>query len=141
MDSLYIVMPAYNEEDNIEQVIRDWYPLLDGKSPVSRLVIADSGSTDRTHTILLNLQKEYPQLDILENTGKQHGPKVIALYDYAIKNRIDYVFQTDSDGQTNPMNLKHSGICEPNMMVSLAIGLFGVMAKTVPLWSGLYACC
>lgn len=102
MDSLYIVMPAYNEEDNIEQVIRDWYPLLDGKSPVSRLVIADSGSTDRTHTILLNLQKEYPQLDILENTGKQHGPKVIALYDYAIKNRIDYVFQTDSDGQTNP---------------------------------------
>ena len=67
---------------------------------------------DCTHTILLNLQKEYPQLDILENTGKQHGPKVIALYDYAIKNRIDYVFQTDSDGQGRPipMNLKHSGI-------------------------------
>lgn len=45
MDSLYIVMPAYNEEDNIEQVVRDWYPLLNGKSPDSRLVIADSGST------------------------------------------------------------------------------------------------
>ena len=102
MDSLYIVMPAYNEEANIEQVVRDWYPLLNGKSPDSRLVIADNGSTDCTHTILLYLQKEYPQLDILENTGKQHGPKVIALYDYAIKNRIDYVFQTDSDGQTNP---------------------------------------
>ena len=45
MDSIYIVMPAYNEEDNIEQVVRDWYPLLNGKSPDFRLVIADSDST------------------------------------------------------------------------------------------------
>ena len=32
MDSLYIVMPAYNEEDNIEKVIESWYPVLEGKS-------------------------------------------------------------------------------------------------------------
>lgn len=102
MDSLFIVMPAYNEEANIEEVVRGWYPILDGKSDRSRLVIADSGSVDHTHRILLKLQKEFPKLEIRSDTGKQHGPKVIALYDYAIKEGADYVFQTDSDGQTNP---------------------------------------
>ena len=43
-----------------------------------------------------------PQLEVLENTGKQHGPKLIALYKYAIENGADYIFQTDSDGQTDP---------------------------------------
>ena len=101
MDTLYIVMPAYNEEDNIESVIKDWYPILDGKSEYSKLIIADSGSTDSTHQILLKMQKEYSKLEVLSNTGKQHGPKLIALYNYAIENHADYIFQTDSDGQTN----------------------------------------
>lgn len=102
MHSLYIVMPAYNEESNIESVVHQWYPILVGKNRNSRMVIADSGSTDRTHEILLQMQNELPQLEILSNTGKEHGPKIIALYDYAIKNDADYIFQTDSDGQTNP---------------------------------------
>lgn len=72
------------------------------KSPESRLVVADSGSNDNTHAILLRLQSELPQLDILTDCDRQHGPKVLALYQYAIKNKIDYIFQTDSDGQTNP---------------------------------------
>ena len=102
MDSLYIVLPAYNEEANIESVVKQWYPHLSGKHESSRLVIADSGSTDRTHDILVNMQKEYPKLVILAETNRYHGPKLIALYDLAIKNNIDYIFQTDSDGQTNP---------------------------------------
>ena len=103
MDNLYIVMPAYNEEDNIESVVRAWYPVIFGKTGGgSRLVIADSGSTDKTHDILLGLKEEMPQLEVLENTGKQHGPKLIALYKYAIENGADYIFQTDSDGQTDP---------------------------------------
>ena len=102
MDSLYIVMPAYNEEANIKAVVEQWYPVLSGKGEESRLVIADSGSSDKTHEILESLKDEYPKLEILNDTDRYHGPKVIALYDYAVKNGIDYVFQTDSDGQTNP---------------------------------------
>ena len=102
MEKLYIVMPAYNEEANITNVVTAWYPLVQKISEDSRLVIADSGSTDSTDLILKNLQKEYPQLDIIRNTDRQHGPKVIALYNYAIKNGADYIFQTDSDGQTDP---------------------------------------
>lgn len=102
MDTLYVVMPAYNERDNIEDVVSSWYPVLEGKNPDSRLVVADSGSTDDTHEILVKMQEKYPQLVILSDTGKQHGPKVIALYGYAIKCGADYIFQKDSDGQTLP---------------------------------------
>ncbi len=101
-DTLYIVMPAYNEGDNIKETVESWMPVLEGKSNKSRLVIADSGSTDNTHELLIKLKKKYPKLEILEKTNQYHGPKVIALYKYAIKNGADYVFQTDSDGQTNP---------------------------------------
>lgn len=102
MESLFIVMPAYNEESNIEMVVRQWYPMLKGKDEKSRLVVADSGSSDKTHEILANLQNEFKQLEIFTNSDRQHGSKIIALYRYAIEKKIDYVFQTDSDGQTNP---------------------------------------
>lgn len=99
MDKLYIVMPAYNEEENIESVVREWYSVLVGDD--SRLIVADSGSTDGTHDILVKLQKELPKLEIISDTLRQHGPKLIALYEYAIKSGADWVFQTDSDGQTS----------------------------------------
>lgn len=102
MDKLYIVMPAYNEEANIEAVVKSWYSILNGKNEGSRLVIADSESSDSTHSILVKLKEHYPQLEIISDTDKYHGPKVISLYDYAIQKGADWIFQTDSDGQTNP---------------------------------------
>ena len=102
MDKLYLVIPAYNEAENIQSVICSWYPVLTGKDENSKLVVADSESTDDTHNILLGLQSKYPKLEVISNTGKLHGQKVIALYDFAIRSGADYIFQTDSDGQTNP---------------------------------------
>lgn len=99
-DILYIVIPAYNEEENIQDVVLEWYDKLLGKNPLSKLVIADAGSTDNTHEILLSLQNDYPQLVVLEDTKKEHGPKVLSLYQYAISMHADYIFQTDSDRQT-----------------------------------------
>lgn len=101
-EKLYVVLPAYNEEDNIENVLESWYTVLDGKSEESRIVIADSGSKDKTHEILDRLRKEYPKIEVLRDTGIYHGEKVIALYDYAIRKGASWIFQTDSDGQTNP---------------------------------------
>ena len=102
MDNLYIVMPAYNEEENIVNVVEQWYPKLDGKGTESRLVIADGGSTDKTLEILMSLKAKYPKLEVFSKPGTDHGTKLIFLYDYAIQKNIDYIFQTDSDGQTNP---------------------------------------
>lgn len=72
MECLYIVIPAYNEEANIEDTVRAWYPLLDGMDEKSRMVIADSESTDRTHAILSELKKSLPKLEILTDTDRQH---------------------------------------------------------------------
>ena len=97
-------MPAYNEEENIKTVIEEWYPIVekyngDGKS---RLVIIDDGSKDKTYEIMKECLKEKPLLVPLskENTG--HGATVLFGYEYALENGADYVFQTDSDGQTRP---------------------------------------
>ena len=97
-------MPAYNEEKNIKAVVEEWYKKLDlpGADDDSRLVVADFGSTDTTHDILTELKERFRKLEILETDNQFHGPKVLALYAYAIKNGASYIFQTDSDGQTNP---------------------------------------
>lgn len=100
MEKLFVVLPAYNEMENIAEVVREWYPVLEGKSNDSRMVIADGGSTDSTLDILYGLQKKFPKLEVFLKPDTDHGTKLIFLYDYAIKCGADYIFQTDSDGQT-----------------------------------------
>lgn len=107
MSILYIVMPAYNESENIEFVVKSWYPILYDKDTSSKMIIADSGSSDSTHEILLNIQKKFPKIEILSNTGKSHGEKLIALYEYSVNEQADYVFQTDSDGQTDSKDFNY----------------------------------
>ncbi len=107
LDSIYIVMPAYNEEGGIKEVIQSWYQALEGKDAESRIVIADYGSTDKTHEIIEELiNNGYSQLEVLVVDNQFHGPKVIALYKYAIEKGADYVFHTDSDGQTDPRDFE-----------------------------------
>lgn len=101
-ESLYIVMPAYNEAENIRTVVAEWYPLLENGNENSRMVISDGGSKDNTLQILYELQASYPKLVVIPKPGTDHGTKVILLYKYAIENRADWIFQTDSDGQTVP---------------------------------------
>lgn len=102
---LYIVMPAYNEEKNIKKVILQWSRIVSfikTDSVDAKLIVADSGSTDNTHQVLKAAQKNKDFLEVISYTKKEHGPKVLELYRYAIRNGADYIFQTDSDGQTNP---------------------------------------
>lgn len=102
-DVLYIVIPAYNESENIEQLVKDWYPAIKKHgNQDSRLVIVDDGSKDDTYKILKKLAKSRPQLVPLTKENGGHGATVLYAYDYALKNGADYIFQTDSDGQTLP---------------------------------------
>lgn len=57
-------MPTYNEEANIEDIVLLWYLLLNGKSEKSRIVVANSGSTDKTYFILRKLKREYRRIII-----------------------------------------------------------------------------
>ncbi|MBQ8099928.1 MAG: glycosyltransferase family 2 protein [Paludibacteraceae bacterium] len=104
-DTLYIVMPAYNEEANIEQVIAQWHPVcekINAEGSEAHLVIANDGSKDKTFAIMQGLQSKYPYLKPLDKQNSGHGATVMYLYKYALNNGADYIFQTDSDGQTLP---------------------------------------
>ena len=50
-EKLYIIVPAYNEEENLDLIINQWYPIIEDIGEDSRLVIIDDGSKD--HTCLL----------------------------------------------------------------------------------------
>ena len=99
-DSLYIVIPAYNEEENIRQVVDDWYPVVDSRSGESRLVIVNDGSRDSTLSVLKSLQADRPKLTVLDKENGGHGSTILFGYHYALDQGAEYVFQTDSDGQT-----------------------------------------
>ena len=101
-DSLYIVMPAYNEEVNILEVARSWHSIISGIGGSSRLVIFNDGSKDHTYAKLLSLKEELPYLIPVDKPNSGHGATVRYAYRYALDAGADYIFQTDSDGQTLP---------------------------------------
>lgn len=95
-------MPAYNEEANIKSVVEQWYPVVEQMGGESRLVIVDDGSKDATYRVLEELGKAHPQLTALTKKNSGHGSTCLYAYGYAIEQGADYIFQTDSDGQTDP---------------------------------------
>jgi len=105
MSKIYFVMPAYNEAENIENTIQQWYSVvkkLADEGEESRLAIANDGSKDNTFAIMQGLKEKYPLFEPLDKPNSGHGATVLYLYRHAIKNGADFIFQTDSDGQTNP---------------------------------------
>ena len=109
MDKLYIVIPAYNESDNIENLINDWYPIIEkyNGNGESRLVVINDGSKDNTYDLLCKFAEGRPLLHPITKPNGGHGATVLYGYRYAIENKADYIFQTDSDGQTLPGEFHH----------------------------------
>ena len=102
MDKLYIVIPAYNEEANIAKVIKDWYPIVEKIGNGSKLVIIDDGSKDSTYRIMQEQAGQREALEAVTKPNGGHGATILYGYHYAITADADYIFQTDSDGQTLP---------------------------------------
>ncbi len=102
MDKLYIVIPAYNEEENIKMVIDDWYPIVEKIGNGSKLLIIDDGSKDSTYEIMKEYGESRQALEPITKPNGGHGATILYGYNYALEAGCDYVFQTDSDGQTLP---------------------------------------
>lgn len=102
MDSLYIVIPAYNESANIREVIEEWYAVIEKHSGngKSRLLVIDDGSKDDTYSIIKQEMEKKPMLVGLTKANSGHAPTCMFGYKYALEKGADYIFQTDSDGQT-----------------------------------------
>ena len=108
MDILYIIAPAYNEAENITQFVDAWYPVVEAHNGNgdSRLVVIDDGSLDDTYAILQGLATDRPLLTPLTKPNGGHGATLLYGYRYANESGADYIFQTDSDGQTDPVEFE-----------------------------------
>lgn len=105
MEKIFFVMPAYNEADNIKMVVAQWHPIVkecNENGIEAKLVIANDGSKDNTFEIMKELEGQYPYFVALDKPNSGHGSTVLYLYRYALGEGADFIFQTDSDGQTNP---------------------------------------
>ena len=102
MDRLYIIIPAYNEQDTIKDVVDEWYPMAVMAGEESRLVVIDDGSKDATLSVLKEEAESKPQLIVKHKENSGHGATILMGYRYAVREGADYIFQTDSDGQTRP---------------------------------------
>ena len=99
---LFLISPAYNESQNIAQFVEEWYPVVEKHNGegLSCLVVIDDGSKDNTYSILQDLAKTRPLLQPLTKPNGGHGAACLYGYRYALDHGAEYIFQTDSDGQT-----------------------------------------
>lgn len=98
-----VIIPTYNEKENIEKMIRKVMSLNDG----FHLLIVDDGSPDGTGQIVKDLQIEFPEkLHIEERAGKLGlGTAYLHGFNWGLKRGYEYLFEMDADFSHNPDDL------------------------------------
>ncbi|WP_316809900.1 polyprenol monophosphomannose synthase [Pedobacter heparinus] len=101
-DSL-VIIPTYNEKENIEKIIRKVFSL----NYFFELLIIDDGSPDGTADIVKKLQQEYPALHLEQRIGKLGlGTAYIHGFKWALaRPQYQYIFEMDADFSHNPEDL------------------------------------
>ena len=118
MKKSLVIIPTYNEIENIEKMIRTVFAL----TRPFELLIVDDGSPDGTANKVKELQKEYPnQLHIEERKGKLGlGTAYIHGFKWAIARDYDFIFEMDCDFSHNPADLiRLLEACEANADVAV----------------------
>ena len=103
MDRRIVIIPTYNEKENIEAIVRKVFSL-----PVDfHILVIDDGSPDGTAGIVKGLQAEFPeQLHLLERSGKQGlGTAYLTGFRWSLDKGYDFVFEMDADFSHNPDDL------------------------------------
>lgn len=98
MNSVLVIIPAYNEQDNIKRVVDN----LISDYPEYDYVVVNDGSRDDTKKICL--ENNYNLLDLSVNLGLAGGFQ--AGMKYAYQKGYDYAIQFDADGQHRPEYIK-----------------------------------
>jgi dolichol-phosphate mannosyltransferase len=103
MKDALVIIPTYNERENIESIVRKVMSL----SHPFELLIIDDGSPDGTAEIVRNLQQEYPhRLHLETRPGKLGlGTAYIHGFKYALHHKYEYIFEMDADFSHNPEDL------------------------------------
>jgi dolichol-phosphate mannosyltransferase len=92
---LAVVIPVYNEEENLLSLLHDWEPVFRGISVPYQLIFIDDGSTDNSLRLLE--QAGVPSIRIVTQANAGHGSAILRGYRLAVD--AEWVFQIDSDHQ------------------------------------------
>ena len=104
MSDALIIIPTYNEKENIERILRTIFSL----EKMFHVLVVDDGSPDGTAEIVKNLQKEitWGALHLEERTGKLGlGTAYIHGFKWALKKEYEYIFEMDADFSHDPNDL------------------------------------
>ena len=98
-----VIIPTYNEKENIEKIIRAVRQLEED----FHILIVDDGSPDGTAAIVKGLQSEFQDsLFLIERTGKLGlGTAYLTGFNWAIANNYDYAIEMDADFSHPPKDL------------------------------------
>ena len=118
MSQNLVIIPTYNEKENIEKMIHKVFSL----KPDFDLLIIDDGSPDGTAQIIKSLQQtNATKLYLLERADKQGlGTAYILGFKWALEKKYDYIFEMDCDFSHNPDDLPRLlNACETGADVSI----------------------
>jgi dolichol-phosphate mannosyltransferase len=127
-----VIIPTYNEKENIESIIRAVF-----SQPINyHVLIIEDGSPDGTASIVKSLQPEFPfQLFMVERVGKLGlGTAYIAGFKWALSHKYDFIFEMDADFSHNPADLNRLYDACANQGVDLAIGSRYIKGVNVVNW-------
>ena len=98
-----VIIPTYNERENIENIIRAVFAL----EKVFHILIIEDGSPDGTANIVKTPQQEFPErLFMIERKGKLGlGTAYIAGFKWSLEHNYEYIFEMDADFSHNPADL------------------------------------
>jgi len=131
-DSL-IIIPTYNEKENIEKIIR----AINGLEKQFDILVIDDGSPDGTASIVKGLMEgEFrDRLFIVERSGKQGlGTAYIAGFKWALERDYDYIFEMDADFSHDPNDLPRLYAACHDEGYDVAIGSRYVSGVNVVNW-------
>ncbi len=131
MSNSIVIIPTYNEIENIETIIRAVFSL--NKS--FHILIVDDNSPDKTAAKVVELQSEFKDRLFLENREKKAGLGTAYVFGFkwALNKNYDYIFEMDADFSHNPADLeKLYQACEEGAEV--AIGSRYVTGVNVVNW-------
>lgn len=132
MSSNLVIIPTYNEKENVENIIRAVF----SQPVVFHILIIEDGSPDGTAQIVKSLQAEFPtQLFIVERKGKLGlGTAYIAGFKWALERNYDYIFEMDADFSHNPKDLVRLYEACAEQGADVAIGSRYVSGVNVVNW-------
>ena len=132
MSNALVVIPTYNEIENIELLLRDIILLQRDFD----ILVVDDNSPDGTSALVEKLIIEYPDnIFLLKRTSKLGlGTAYIAGFKWALKRHYDFIFEMDADFSHNPNDLlRLYSACE-NENCDMAIGSRYVTGVNVVNW-------